>query len=419
MKKERGRTSPFILYPKKNIEEVRECVLENYGQIKYELPFLNALCVEIPEEKIQTIRTNRRIAMMADDIGVSKLTEFPSSKFADMSLQSGLPEATSTMTAKAPHVYGENNTIEETVTERANTGLSTSAVSVEAMRNFISAPPEENQCGAGVAIAIIDTGVAPHYDLMKPFNRILAFRDFVNGKTVPYDDDGHGTHVAGIAAGNAYASKGRYRGTAPLAALVCLKALDQDGNGNASDILAAMQWIYDNHVQYHIRVVNLSLGIDPIDSKLAIDPLELGANALAVQGLTVIAAAGNSGPSGHTITSPGTSPLVLTVGASDNRGHVASFSSRGPTSDGILKPDVVAPGVDIISLSRKNCKGYLIQSGTSMAAPYVSGLAANYYSCYPDATPGEIRYALLHDAIPISREALSAQGHGLLKQQKR
>lgn len=418
MKKERGRTSPFILYPKKNIEEVRECVLENYGQIKYELPFLNALCVEIPEEKIQTIRTNRRIAMMADDIGVSKLTQFPTSKFADMEPQPDLAGGTA-MTEKSSHAYGKNNAIEETATKKANTGLSTNAISAEAMRNFVSAPPEENQCGAGVAIAIIDTGVAPHYDLIKPFNRILAFRDFVNGKTAPYDDDGHGTHVAGIAAGNAYASKGRYRGTAPLAALVCLKALDQDGNGNASDILAAMQWIYDNHMQYHIRVVNLSLGIDPVDSKLAIDPLELGANALSVQGLTVIAAAGNSGPYRHTITSPGTSPLVLTVGASDNKDHVASFSGRGPTSDGIQKPDVVAPGVDIISLSRKNCKGYLIQSGTSMAAPYVSGLAANYYSCYPDATPKEIRHALLHDAIPISREALSAQGHGLLKQQKR
>lgn len=371
MKMDSGQSSPFILYPRKNIEEVRRCVIENYGRIKYELPFLNAICVEIPKEKVQAIRTNRRIAAMSEDIAVSKL---PTG-----GLRPRLPPETGRAALSRPRPL-----------------------------------PCLRSGGAGVAIAVIDTGVMPHYDLTKPFSRITAFRDFVNGKTLPYDDDGHGTHVAGIAAGNGFVSRGLYAGTAPQSAVVALKALDREGNGNASDILAAMQWVYDHHREYHIRVVNLSLGVVPTAGTPAIDPLELGAGALALCGLSVIAAAGNSGPGKNTITSPGTSPLVLTVGAAD-QSHVAEFSSRGPAPGGIPKPDFIAPGVDIVSLSWKNCKDYLMQSGTSMAAPYVSGLAADYYSCRPDASPAEIRHMLVRHARLLSREPKSAQGHGLLE----
>ncbi len=361
MKQKSGSRCPFILYPRKNIESIRQCILENFGSIKYELPFLNALCVEIPEEKVGEIRTNQRIAMMSEDIEVSKLP-------------------VQAVSGQQPQSMGS---------------------------------PAGSRGGEGVCLAIIDTGVAPHYDLIRPFNRILHFEDFVNGRTKPYDDDGHGTHVAGIALGNGYASGGRYCGTAPGAALVALKALDGEGNGSASDILAAMQWIYDNHRRYHIRVVNLSLGVSPSDHA-QIDPLVIGANALVCEGLCVVAAAGNSGPGKKSITSPGISPLVLTVGSCDREGNISHFSSRGPAPAGQIKPDVVAPGVDILSLAARNPKSYIAQTGTSMSSPCVAGLALDYCARHPQAHPLEVKKALMKRAFPLKDAGINEQGCGAL-----
>lgn len=365
MKQQSGRRLPFILYPRQSIEDVRQCVLENFGHIKYELPFLNALCVEIPEEKIPYIQTSKRIAMMSEDIEVSKLPLGISSKYQD------------------------------------------------ARNSATHTPMFLGAAGEGVSLAVIDTGVSPHYDLIRPFNRIICFKDFVNGRKLPYDDDGHGTHVSGIAVGNGYASGGKYHGTAPGAALVALKALDDKGNGTASDILAAMQWIYDHHRLYHIRVVNLSLGVTP-SAYGQIDPLVIGANALVCAGLCVVAAAGNSGPDKKSITSPGISPLVLTVGSCDNEDSVPQFSSRGPAPAGQIKPDVVAPGVDIVSLSAKNPKAYLAQTGTSMSSPCAAGLAADYCALHPNAHPLEVKAALMNLASPLDGVAIDKQGHGRL-----
>lgn len=373
MSETKGRTRPFILYPRQAIEDVRPCVLENFGRIKYELPFLNALCVQIPEEKVGMIRMNRRIAAMSEDIEVSKL--------ADAGAASEK-------------------------TDRFSGPAFTAA----------TRPAHRFSGGEGVSIAVIDTGCSPHLDLIRPFSRIRCFKDFVNGKIFPYDDDGHGTHVCGIAAGNGYSS-GKHRGTAPGAALVVLKALDKEGNGNASDILAAMQWIYDYRRRYNIRVLNLSLGIAP-SASYQIDPLALGAGALVSAGICVVTAAGNSGPEKGSITSPGISPFVLTVGACDGRGRVADFSSRGPTPTGLRKPDLVAPGVDIVSLSSQDPKGYLSQSGTSMSAPYAAGLAACYCAGHPTAGPGEVKEALIRSCRPLKHADKNAQGHGALEQSR-
>lgn len=354
------KTRPFILYPKKHIEDVRDCVLENYGYIKYELPFLNALCVEIPEQRISTIRANRRIAMMSEDALVSKLSEDQETDFSQQKTRK----------------------------------------------------PLRSSKGEGVGIAVIDTGVAPHYDLIKPFNRILCFKDFVNKRETPYDDDGHGTHVAGIALGSGFVSN-ECTGSAPMAGLVALKALDSEGNGNASDILAAMQWIYEHHKDYNIRVVNLSLGVTP-SKDLLVDPLVLGANALVCAGICVVTAAGNSGPGRGTITSPGTSPLVITVGSCDDQGAIASFSSRGPTASGKIKPDFLAPGVEISSLSAENPKTYISQTGTSMSAPFVSGIIANYCCLHPKTQPSAMKKILINYANPIKKTDRNTQGYGLL-----
>ncbi|HVI42456.1 MAG TPA: S8 family peptidase [Anaerovoracaceae bacterium] len=369
-----GEMTPVIIYSKRTINEIRDCIIENYGQIKYELPFINAVSVEIPKEKLEKLSGHIMIGSISEDAIVSKTPIFPKAK--------SLHAICGNYEDDMERIFGS--------TER----------------------------GKGVGVAVIDTGVAPHYDLIKPGNRIVAFKDLLGNRELPYDDDGHGTHVAGIIAGNGYTSC-KYTGTAPCADIISIKALDESGNGTESDILAAMQWIINNGQFYNIRVINLSLGIK-VEPSYDDDPLIKGANAAVRYGYSVITAAGNNGPGKCTINSPGTSPLVITVGAADltrsddGEIKVASFSSRGPTLSGDSKPDLVAPGVDIFSLDSKNPKGYAVQSGTSMAAPVVSGVAACLYALRPNLTPAQVKQILVQDALPLKKEDRYAQGRGLL-----
>lgn len=370
----KGELTPVIIYSKSTINEIRDCIIENYGQIKYELPFINAVSVEIPKEKITKLAGHNMISSISEDAIVSKTPINPRAR--------SVKATCGNFEEDLDRLYGS--------TER----------------------------GKGVGVAVIDTGVSPHYDLIKPRNRIIAFKDLLSNRDIPYDDDGHGTHVAGIIAGNGYTS-GKFTGTAPCANIIALKALDDSGNGTESDILAALQWIVNNGHYYNIRVINLSLGIK-VDSPYDDDPLIKGANAAVRYGYSVITAAGNNGPGKCTINSPGISPLVITVGAvdlkhsEDGQIKVANFSSRGPTLAGDTKPDIVAPGVDICSLDGKNPKGYAIQSGTSMAAPVVSGVAACLYAMRPDLTPAQVKQIIVQDAMPLKREDRYAQGRGLL-----
>jgi serine protease AprX len=367
-----GEMTPVIIYSKHTINEIRDCIIENYGQIKYELPFINAVSVEIPKEKREKLSAYNMVGSISEDAIVSKAPIYPDAK---------------TVQVKCGHYEDDMARIFGSI-ER----------------------------GKGVGVAVIDTGVSPHYDLVKPVNRIIGFKDLLGGKEMPYDDDGHGTHVAGIIAGNGYTSC-KYTGTAPCADIISIKALDDSGNGTESDILAALQWIINNRQFFNIRVINLSLGIK-VEESYDEDPLIRGANAAVRYGYTVVTAAGNNGPGRCTINSPGTSPLVITVGAADLTGDgaikVAGFSSRGPTLSGESKPDLVAPGVDICSLDGKNPKGYAVQSGTSMAAPVVSGVAACLYAMRPGLTPAQVKQILVSDALPLKKEDRFAQGRGLL-----
>ena len=124
-------------------------------------------------------------------------------------------------------------------------------------------PEPINYTGKGIGVAVVDTGVAPHPDLVKPADRIVAFKDYINEKREPYDDNGHGTHVAGIIAGNGYGSRGKYSGIAPEANIIAIKTLDKEGSGDTSDVIAAIQWVLDNRNRYNIKVLNLSLGSQP------------------------------------------------------------------------------------------------------------------------------------------------------------
>ncbi len=272
--------------------------------------------------------------------------------------------------------------------------------------------------GKGITIAVIDTGISPHRDFTKPRYRIKAFKDFVEERNVPYDDNGHGTFVAGVAAGNGYSSNGKYRGVAPDAQLVIIKAMDKNGSGDTTRILDAMQWINDNRERLGIKVVSMSIGAMPTTA--TVDALASGADALWEKGLFVVAAAGNSGPNPRTITTPGVSHKVVTVGASDDKrtltmkdDTIADFSSRGPANRGI-KPDIVAPGVDIVSTKAfddKKGSFYTKMSGTSVATPMVAGAAAFLYQSYPGLTPHDIKQYFMMNAYDLHKSK-NAQGKG-------
>jgi serine protease AprX len=297
--------------------------------------------------------------------------------------------------------------------------------------------------GTGVGVAIVDSGAAPHEDLG---SRVVHFADFVNRQAQAYDDYGHGTHVAGIIAGTGQSAGGARRGIAPGAHLVVLKALDAAGDGNVSHVIAAVDYAVRHRAAFNIRILNLSVAAGVFESYNT-DPLTQAARRAADAGIVVITAAGNLGrdASGATqyggITAPGNAPWVLTVGASDDRGTadrrddiVASFSSRGPGNiDGTTKPDLVAPGVRIESLTdagtvlyqsrpgarqwgtvRTATEPYLTLSGTSMAAPIVAGTVALMLQANPSLTPEGVKAILQRTAESSSRYDALTQGAGFL-----
>lgn len=367
---------PAIVFSKE--DETTSCkeYLESQGvKIKYDLPLINAYAVEIESGKLEDTAKADVVQYISDDVEMSSLL---------------------------------NVAAQEVGARLVNdTGYS----------------------GKGIGIAILDTGIYPHQDFTRPRNRITAFKDFVNNKLSPYDDNGHGTFVAGVAAGNGYTSGGRYKGIAPEANLIGVKVMDKNGAGNSSDIVAGMQWVADHHKEYNIKVMSLSLGAKPAGSRF--DPLAAAVEAIWNKGIVVVAAAGNSGPKQNTIATPGVSPAIITVGAVDDKrtieyedDTIAEFSSRGPANGRQVKPDLVAPGVDITAtntnkdytgLSRMEVlkEPYTTMSGTSVATPVVSGAAALLLSKDPDMTPSEVKRALMKNTFKMGISKY-AQGSGIL-----
>ena len=226
-------------------------------------------------------------------------------------------------------------------------------------------------------------------------------------------------------------SQGRHRGIAPEANIISVKVLDDAGRGNATDALAGIQWVIDNRERYNIRVANLSIGTIDVGSA---DPLVKAVEAAWDAGIVMVIAAGNNGPRKQSITSPGTSRKAITVGASDDQNSVdiggssmKNFSGRGPTSECIIKPDIVAPGCSIVScltnsteLSEKRLSKmkvvddyYVQMSGTSMASPRIAGAVALLLSKYPKMTPNEVKLALKRTAVDM-RFSRNRQGWGML-----
>jgi serine protease AprX len=272
-----------------------------------------------------------------------------------------------------------------------------------------------------LVIAVLDTGIdAGHQDLDE--GKVLAFADCTEplpcNPAAPFDGEGHGTHVAATAAGEGDALPDRrYRGVAPAAALVGVRVLDSQGFGSSSEFIAGLQWVVANRSTYGIEVVNASLGSEGCSN--GSDAASAAVDNAVAAGLVVVVAAGNEGSASCTIGSPGAARDAITAGAmadlSENGFTLASFSSRGPTADGRVKPDLVAPGVNIASSAANTSNQYAVGSGTSMAAPFVAGVAALMLDAGPALTPAGVKTRLTTTAVDWGTSGADAEyGHGRL-----
>jgi serine protease AprX len=282
--------------------------------------------------------------------------------------------------------------------------------------------------GRGVTVAVIDTGVIgvlPDFRVSSEdrSSRVIASVVTNPDATTVLDRYGHGTHVAGLVAGNARAlSTGdplynKYIGTAPQSKIVSIKASDDHGNSSLIDVIAGLQFAVDHKDEYDIRVINLSMN-STVALPYRIDPLNAAAEAAWFSGIVVVAAAGNRGTDADAVSyAPANDPYVITVGAIDDQGTkdvaddvLAPWSSRGVTQDGFAKPDLVAPGAHIVgplapySDFASLCPACIVDNryfrigGTSMAAPIVAGIAADLLSVHPEWTPDQVKGALTYNS---------------------
>ncbi|MCA1834480.1 MAG: S8 family serine peptidase [Actinomycetota bacterium] len=251
---------------------------------------------------------------------------------------------------------------------------------------------------ADIVACVIDTGIdTGHTDLDE--GEVIGWKDFVNGRSAPYDDNGHGSHVAGILAGQGDASWSM-RGVAYGAALVGVKALGNTGAGTTTAIINAVNFCVNNKATYNIRIMSMSLGgSTPSDGT---DALSVAVNNAYSAGILPVVAAGNAGPDTHTVGSPAAAANALTVCSLGDPGEkgffVSEFSSRGPTLDGRTKPDICAPGDRITSVAAGTGNGYTSKSGTSMATPFVAGVAALMLDANPALSASSLKSKIIATA---------------------
>lgn len=323
--------------------------------------------------------------------------------------------------------------------------------------------------GKGIFAAVLDSGVAMHPDLR---GRIVEFRDFTekdhdteragmgtgirmgNRSLITrrspldncYDDNGHGTHIAGILCGNGKMSKGRYKGIAPECKLICAKVLDRQGGGSLGSLISAIDWIIELNSRYPIRIVNISIEMgsdeekteeDRERSRREMDILRQKIGQLWLKNMIIIVAAGNKGPAPRSLSPISEFGSCVCVACHDGDTNLpdnvkpcSTYSGRGPAkearvenlpdgtsffSNPLRKPDIVAPGTGIISCGHKYMNApYVSKSGTSMAAPLVSGACALYLQKYPDASNARLRRQLQKTAGDLG-ESWSIQGAGMLR----
>ena len=263
--------------------------------------------------------------------------------------------------------------------------------------------------GKGVKVGIVDTGIDPtHPDFA---GRIVRMVDY-SGEGAE-DNNGHGTHVASTVGGSGAASTGKYKGVAPDCLFYSSKVLGGDGSGSYSSVMAGVEWA----VQQGAQVINLSLGTNANCD--GTDAIAVTCDAAVQAGVCVCVAAGNSGPGPGTLGSPACARLVTTVGATDKFDEIANFSSRGPTTDGRIKPDLCFPGVHITAARAREARigtpapepGYSILSGTSMATPHAAGACALLLEANPTYSPQQVKDALMNSAKNLGLDG-NTQGKG-------
>lgn len=287
--------------------------------------------------------------------------------------------------------------------------------------------------GQDVTIAVIDTGVAHHPDLG---DRLIDFKDFTaegnDGVENAYDDNGHGTHCAGLVAGDGTKAGGKFKGAAPGAKIVGVKVLGGSGGGSLSNIEKGIRWCIQNKDRLNIKILSMSLGANAnLHEKH--DVIAQAVNEAIEAGLVPIIAAGNSGPGIQTIGTPAITKDAITVGAYDDKNTkthdddtMAFFSSRGPTTrDRLVKPDIAAPGVNMPSLLSplselqdanvtKLPPYYVLLSGTSMATPTAAGCAALALQENPGLTPAQVKQIMIETAEPMKDSPGILAGAGLI-----
>ena len=280
------------------------------------------------------------------------------------------------------------------------------------------------------SVAILDTGVFPHKDLVLPNNRIIAFKDFINEKENAYDDNGHGTAIAGIIGGNGYQSDSKYCGLAPFVNIVAIKVLDHDCKGTSNSVSDGIYWAIENKAKFNIKIINISIGVQ-IDDLRSNDKVAIAAEEAYNEGIFVVASVGNIKDKKTVLYSPAISKSVVAVGSIKNvefredcQYEIAEFSSYWKDNDGNIKPNLVAPGCNIVSLkSDKFYKGNgnfnsdllysSLGSGTSESSAVVTGIVAILIYKFPEKSFEQIKEVLYKNCVLLENEG-DKQGKGFV-----
>ena len=395
--------------------------LDKHGDlVRAEHPLINALSGEIHSEDVATLADSGCVKSIASDAIV-----------------------------RAHAVRSESQTTLKTLLTDPSQTLTSTLRDTLGLPHYAALDPSVPTGAGGIGVAIVDSGIAPSDDFL---GRILNFYDFTRGgvATTPYDDYGHGTHVAGLIASSGKLSNYEFQGVAPSVNLTGLKVLDATGAGRTSDVITAIEFVVANRSKLNVQIVNISLG-HPIYAPAADDPLVQAVERASAAGLVMVVSAGNfglkqtDGTVGYAgITSPGNAPSAITVGATMTGGTVtrrddavAPYSSRGPSwYDAFQKPDVVAPGHHLASDTNvssylyklltanhgqsKNGQPLLMLSGSSMSTAVTSGVVAlviqshnqNHYRRQKALTPNLVKAILQYSAIPVDDADYLTQGAG-------
>ncbi len=409
-------------------DSLRESLLRHGDVIKSEHPLIDALAVELHNGDVDELATQPWVSAVSSDAFV----------FAKASSNNTDPKNNDSKKNESP-VTSLGNVLSQFIgnTLRDTLGLPRIALFGRSVT------------GSGAAVALVDSGITPNDDFA---GRISAFYDFTRGgvPTAPFDEYGHGTHVAGLIGSSGKLSNYEFQGVAPDVRFVGLKVLDKNGRGKTSDVIKALEYVTANKNRLNVQIVNLSLG-HPVFAPAKYDPLVLAVEKASAAGLIVVVAAGNygeqqkTGDPGYTgINSPANAPSAITVGAvitgdtvKRTDDVVAAYSSRGPTwFDAYAKPDVVAPGHQLSSDTNvssylykvlkgnrgqsKNGMPMLQLSGTSMAAGVTSGVVALMLEAHNDLglrnqkplTANLVKALLQYSAIPLAGANYLTQGAG-------